>query len=63
MNGNKYVAAEREAREYLAFINRKQYTPKACSCKHGHYDCSDVEGGECLDEMWHNLSEEAKGIV
>jgi hypothetical protein len=40
-----------------AFIERKDQTDRAHSCCHGHYDCSDRDGGACLDETLSNFPE------
>jgi len=41
---------ERALNEARAFLKRQRETERAHYCKHGHYDCSDHDGGRCLDE-------------
>jgi hypothetical protein len=32
-----------------------------CVCKHGHFGCSDREGGRCLDEWFSELGLDNNG--
>lgn len=42
------------------FLERQRKTDVATPCKYGHLDCSDVDGGACLDEVLGNFPELAE---
>lgn len=43
-------AARTEANSFAARVRKSDH-----SCKHGHFGCSDREGGRCLDEVFSSL--------
>lgn len=50
-----------EADAYIA-LNRGVYEHGA-ACVHGHFGCSDKDGGRCIDETYANLTAKARRLV
>jgi hypothetical protein len=51
------------AAEYIAWQDLIAELPVSHHCKHGHLNCSDVDGGKCSDEEFAQLSPQARAIV
>lgn len=48
--------------EAVRFLRRKTQTTRATPCADGHFDCSDLPGGLCLDAvlaLYPGLADEA----
>lgn len=48
---------------YAKLLEELHDQPCGHPCKHGHLSCSPREGGPCLDEEWHALSESDRELL